>query len=313
MLEPNQVIAIESRLRGHRKAVGVQMAVLLIRTTDGRPIDWYSLDVAKKWGGGKKGRDDGLLFILAVDDHRMRLEVGYGLEPSIPDREARRIIDSIKPELRAGMYGVGVAKVVEEVILRTSDIDPETGKSTWRPPLGTAVPGTFLITLLAGILFGFLAFRIMRKIPWWAQVLAWIVGPIAVSLVFHEGEAFYITYPFVWLYGVGLVWIGRWLKEAMTGGEILWWLTACGGVIGSVVYLQDTPVHTGVGLLTLLGLNLGAHFGLMLIGLFAILDTGGGSSYSSGGFSSRSSSFSSGGGYSGGGGGFGGGGASSGW
>jgi uncharacterized membrane protein YgcG len=119
VLSPEAEVAIASRLVAHRQATGVQMAVLLVASTDGVPIEDFSHEVAVHWGGGSRGQDNGVLFTLAVRDRRSRLEVGYGLEAAITDGEARRILDSVRPELRALDYAAAVRRVVEQVIAET--------------------------------------------------------------------------------------------------------------------------------------------------------------------------------------------------
>lgn len=315
LLEEPEIAAIEAQLRQHRKETGVQMAVLVVGSTGGRPIEWYSLDVATQWAGGQRGQDDGVLFTLAVRDRRMRLEVGYGLEPSIPDREARRIIDSIKPELRAEQYGLGVARVVAAVMERTRDIDPSTGKSRWRPPLGTAMPAAYLIVLLLGLALGAFGFR-SGGTPIWVHALAWVVGPLVIAWMFREGLGFWFAYPFVFLWGIGLSAVGRWVQGSSGVGVEAWWILTALVALAGLFLGQDVAVYEGLDVVKLLGLHVGAQVGAIFVCLLAVLDSGGGGSYSgsssSSSFSSSSSSSSSG-GWSGGGGSFGGGGASSSW
>ncbi|HYO69511.1 MAG TPA: TPM domain-containing protein, partial [Archangium sp.] len=63
-----------------RDETGTQMAMLLVGSTGGEPIEDYAMRTAEAWRGGTAGLDNGLLFVLAVDDRRARLEVGYGME-----------------------------------------------------------------------------------------------------------------------------------------------------------------------------------------------------------------------------------------
>ena len=107
--------AIEGRLRGLRQQRGVQMAVITIRSTDGEPLAEFSHRTAVQWGGGHKGRNDGLLLTLAVADRRTRIEVGYGLESQLPDIAVRRILDSANDELRQRKYGPAVLKIINQI------------------------------------------------------------------------------------------------------------------------------------------------------------------------------------------------------
>lgn len=119
VISPHDERIIGDALRAHRDATGVQMAVLTVPTTGGLPIEDFSFDVAERWGGGQAGRDDGVLFTLAVEDRRMRLEVGRGLEEQITDGEAAAIIGELPELLRSGHYGAAAGRVVDRVIGET--------------------------------------------------------------------------------------------------------------------------------------------------------------------------------------------------
>lgn len=116
---PADARAIEDTLRRHREATGVQVAVLTVRTTHGVPIEDFSHAVAEAWGGGRAGHDDGLLFTLAIDDRRMRIEVGRGLEDRVSDAAAAAILGEIGPLLRAERYGQAAARVVDRLVEAT--------------------------------------------------------------------------------------------------------------------------------------------------------------------------------------------------
>jgi uncharacterized protein len=132
---------LAARLEEHRAATKVHVAVLTVESTGGVPIDDYALRVATQWAGGSRGGDDGALFVLAVADRQMRLELGYGVEARIPDAEARRLLDAAIPHLRAGDYANATHTVVEGVIGKTggtsraaTPIAATRGTSVARPP-----------------------------------------------------------------------------------------------------------------------------------------------------------------------------------
>src|ERR1019366_1503606 len=93
-----------------------QLAVVTVKSLEGKPIEDFSIALATKWGIGNKAKkagdqtaDRGVLLIVAVDDHRDRIEVGYGLEPIIPDGRAGDILRSMTPYLRNGDYDSAVS------------------------------------------------------------------------------------------------------------------------------------------------------------------------------------------------------------
>src|SRR5437763_7693200 len=81
-----------------------QIAVVTIRSLDGSDIEGYAVDLFKQWGIGKAA-NRGVLILLAVDDHRRRVEVGYGLEPILPDGKVGSFGREIVPYLRQNQYG----------------------------------------------------------------------------------------------------------------------------------------------------------------------------------------------------------------
>lgn len=110
---------LSRRLVAHREATGVQMAVLVVDTTAGEPIEEFADGTFQAWGGGAAGRDDGLLVILAVRDHRSRIEVGRGLEERVTDGEARGLLDAARPDLRAGRLGSALRGIVSGLVRET--------------------------------------------------------------------------------------------------------------------------------------------------------------------------------------------------
>lgn len=101
--------ALEARLAAYETERGTQLVVLTVRTTDGEPIASYALRVAEAWRLGRKGVDDGALLVVATEDRRVRIEVGYGLEGAVSDATAKRIIDeTLLPAFRAGDYAGGI-------------------------------------------------------------------------------------------------------------------------------------------------------------------------------------------------------------
>src|SRR4051812_2040523 len=83
---------LEQKLASWERDTGNQMVILMVPSTKPEPIEAYSIRVAEAWKIGRKGQDNGLLFLIAKDDRKMRFEVGYDLEGVLTDVTARRII-----------------------------------------------------------------------------------------------------------------------------------------------------------------------------------------------------------------------------
>src|ERR1019366_7197431 len=96
---------------------GSQVAVLIVPTTAPETIEQYSIRVAEAWKIGRKKIDDGALLVVAKNDRKLRIEVGYGLEGALNDVTARRIIDEIiTPKFRNGDFAGGISDGVDRII-----------------------------------------------------------------------------------------------------------------------------------------------------------------------------------------------------
>lgn len=102
---------------------GSQLAVLTIPSLEGMPIEEYSIKVVEAWKLGTAKKDNGVLLLLAMKDRKLRIEVGQGLEGSLPDAYARRIVDNvIVPRMKRGDYDDAVMAGVLSILEKT---DPE--------------------------------------------------------------------------------------------------------------------------------------------------------------------------------------------
>jgi uncharacterized protein len=116
-LSAQQQATIEQNLAAFEKRKGSQIAVLIVPTTQPETVEQYAVRVEEVWKLGRKGVDDGVLLLVAKDDRKLRIEVGYGLEGVLPDAVAKRIIeDDITPHFKQGdFYGginAGLARMV---------------------------------------------------------------------------------------------------------------------------------------------------------------------------------------------------------
>ena len=102
-LSPQTVDSLNRRLQAYEQQTGHQLLVYVGKTTGDDPIDDWAVRAFQKWKVGRKGMDDGLVLFIMAQDHRLRIEVGYGLEGDVPDALAGRVVnDVIVPRIRAG-------------------------------------------------------------------------------------------------------------------------------------------------------------------------------------------------------------------
>lgn len=108
---------LENLLTTLNAQTGVEIAVVTWPALNDAPIDDVSMGIAEQWKIGKKGQDNGLLFLIAPNDRKMRIEVGYGLEPILPDAMTGRIQDNdVIPEFRAGNMDAGIVNGTEAIV-----------------------------------------------------------------------------------------------------------------------------------------------------------------------------------------------------
>ena len=109
--------SLDSRLESYERSTGHQLIVYIAETTGDAPIDDWAVRAFAKWKVGRKGIDDGLVLFIMAADRKLRFEVGYGLEPIVPDAIASRVInDVIVPRIQAGDRDGAVASGLNAVM-----------------------------------------------------------------------------------------------------------------------------------------------------------------------------------------------------
>ncbi|MCC7328494.1 MAG: YgcG family protein [Burkholderiales bacterium] len=150
-LSPAEKRALEAKLAAWERERGTQLAVLIVPTTKPEPIESYSIRVADAWKIGRKGQDNGALLLVAKDDKKMRIEVGYGLEGVLTDATARRIIaETIAPRFEQRQFAQGIDAGVDQIIAVVDKGEPLTAK----PASGSrSRTGGFPIEMLLIVVF----------------------------------------------------------------------------------------------------------------------------------------------------------------
>jgi uncharacterized protein len=116
-LSSGDIAALTQTLRDFEARKGSQVAVLIVPTTAPETIEQFSIRVAEAWKVGRKKVDDGAILVVAKDDRKLRIEVGYGLEGALNDVTAKRIIDEvITPKFRSGDFAGGISAGVDRII-----------------------------------------------------------------------------------------------------------------------------------------------------------------------------------------------------
>jgi uncharacterized protein len=195
--------ALTQRLKDLERRKGSQVAVLIVPTTQPETIEQFSIRVAEAWKIGRKKIDDGALLVVAKNDHKLRIEVGYGLEGALTDVTARRIIDEvIVPRFRTGDFAGGISAGVDRII-RVIDGEPlpapqpEVSHSAADSTLmqlffspfgliGYAAIAAMMRGLLGRLLGSGVTAGVIGAVVWF------LLGSIAVSAIFGVA-AFFLT------------------------------------------------------------------------------------------------------------------------
>lgn len=178
LLDPAQRQALEDKLDVFDDSTSVQIAVVIISSTnDYDPVD-YAVKLGRSWGVGNKGFNNGVIFLVAKDDHKVFIAPGYGLEGAIPDITCKNIIDNaVLPRFKEGNFYAGIDSGVNAVILAS--------KGEYKAPAGyhqKSGAGGFVVILIIGfiILIIFLSNRgggggggYMSRRGYWGGPILW--------------------------------------------------------------------------------------------------------------------------------------------
>lgn len=155
-LSTEQQAQLEASVAAIETAKGSQVLILLLPTTKPEEIEQYGIRLADAWKAGRKKVDDGVIVIVAKEDHRMRIEVGYGLEGAIPDAIAQRIISEIMtPPFKQGdLYG-GLQATVDAIgkIIGGEQLPPPTAQRNSAPGFnlnGNLIPVAMVFIFVVG-------------------------------------------------------------------------------------------------------------------------------------------------------------------
>lgn len=163
VLDSASAARIETYCGNVERATGAQFAVVLVKSLEGDTIEEASVRLFEKWGIGKKGTDEGILLLFAMEDRKNRIEVGYGLEPIVNDAAAGDILRSIRPIMRQGDFGGAIYAAVQQLgerIAQAKGVTIEGQRPVRRrapdngPGIGTIIGFAIFMLVLFGIFGG---------------------------------------------------------------------------------------------------------------------------------------------------------------
>lgn len=137
VLDQNTIAQMDEICRQIDEKAHAQIAVVTIKSLDGSDIESYAVDLFHQWGIGNKSTNRGVLILYAINDRRARIEVGYGLEPILPDGKVGSFQREAVPLMRAGSYSQALLLVTSRV---ASVIAQDAGVQLTTPQLPSAPP-----------------------------------------------------------------------------------------------------------------------------------------------------------------------------
>jgi uncharacterized protein len=158
VVDPQSKAALEQYCARVEQATGAQMALVTLRTLEGEPVEDVANTIFRAWGVGQKGKNEAIMLLLVIGDRKSRLEVGYGLEPILPDGLDGSILRQMQPALRQAQYGdamMAAAQTIGSTIARSKNVslDAQLPRRI-RPSTRDSIPwplllgGLFLLIML---------------------------------------------------------------------------------------------------------------------------------------------------------------------
>lgn len=180
LLTPAAATRLEQKLAGFERDTSNQVAVLTIPSLQGDDIDQFSNRVAEQWKLGQKGRDNGILLVIAQAERKVRIEVGMGLQGVLPDVTASRIIREVmRPYLKNGDFDQAVSVGTDAIMAATrGEFTASPGETARRPHKKRSNTGAVIAAVLV-------AAAVCGMISRYLGGAAGAVGlPLAASMVF---------------------------------------------------------------------------------------------------------------------------------
>ncbi len=217
VLTASQKESLNGKISVFEKETGNEIAVVFIQSLKDDTIENFAVKLFEQWGIGKKDKDNGVLILIAIDDRKMRIEVGYGLEGALTDAQASWIInDVMKPAFKESSYYQGVDGAVDKIISATKgEYVPSASDSPIK-----VIKKIFFSFI---VLLGFFIKAITTESLWIAglfgfifgALLSWVLGKLSVT-------GFLVDYAIITMIGCALfsVILNMWLSKTDSGKKI---------------------------------------------------------------------------------------------
>jgi uncharacterized protein len=229
ILAPQEKTALESKLGGFKAQTSNEISVVTVPNLGGDTVENYAVELFHEWAIGEKGKDNGILLLFAMEEHDIRIEVGYGLEGALTDAQSSWIINNtIIPAFKDGKYYAGIDGAVDSVIGATKGeyVPSETNQTNNNKQTVDWFWLVFFVPVWLASILG-------RSKSWWAGgVLGGIAG---IVIGFVKGFLYWGIVSIAILIPIGLLFdfvVSRSYAKGKQSGHFPWWIGG-GGFGGS--------------------------------------------------------------------------------
>lgn len=200
LLSVEQKTSLENDLNKFDKETSNQISVVTIKSLNGDTIENFAVKLFADWKIGQDKKDNGVLLLIALDERKMRLEVGYGLEGALPDATANQIITkTLRPAFQNNDYYGGISQAVSQIMAATRgeyQAEPVAASSA---NIFKRMNSDLFIWLIVALFYGLSALRrrLAKSRAWWEGGLIGLVLGLIIALIFSFTLIFFLIVPAV--------------------------------------------------------------------------------------------------------------------
>lgn len=151
LLSADEVNTLEQKLLAYNDTTSTQVTIVIIKSLEGYEVSDYAVRLGNAWGVGKADKDNGALILVAMDEKKMSIQTGYGLEGVLPDAICKRIIENeLKPSFKAGNYYAGFDLATTAIFkFAAGEYKADHYKKKKKLPFGALFIGFIIVIIIA--------------------------------------------------------------------------------------------------------------------------------------------------------------------